>query len=350
MKFRDNLLRLRGARNMTQEQLAMLLGVSRQAVSKWESGQAYPEMEKLDRMCGIFGCTMDELVRGEAPLRADAAVDAPSVPVDAPVTDICGYDRHMGRRALLIAGGAASIVLGAAGFVGTGGWGGPLSGGDAAPIELLTSPYQVYFLFAGLAVSIALFSFARTGHAGFMRDHPYVGDFYAAEQRERVGRLVASSRIAAVVIVGAGIALLMIQAGPLQHLSGGMASLLASIAAALAVLMYASLMARRLDVGSYNERASRACPGGCEAGDVLSAPPAESSREARAAYAEAWHRERDRVDRGRRVLVIVIAALTAILALIALATGMHWSAALQVAVWGGVSGAALWFVLPSLIE
>ena len=38
MSFRDNLLYLRDARNMMQEQLAMLLGVTRQAVSKWESG------------------------------------------------------------------------------------------------------------------------------------------------------------------------------------------------------------------------------------------------------------------------------------------------------------------------
>lgn len=41
MSFRDNLQHLRATRNMTQEQLAMLLGVSRQSVSKWEAEQVH---------------------------------------------------------------------------------------------------------------------------------------------------------------------------------------------------------------------------------------------------------------------------------------------------------------------
>ena len=44
MSFRDNLLYLRDSRNMTQEHLAMLLGVTRQAVSKWEAGASTPDM------------------------------------------------------------------------------------------------------------------------------------------------------------------------------------------------------------------------------------------------------------------------------------------------------------------
>ena len=43
----------------------MLLGVSRQAISKWESGKAYPEMDKLLMMCDLFGCTLDDLVLGD---------------------------------------------------------------------------------------------------------------------------------------------------------------------------------------------------------------------------------------------------------------------------------------------
>ena len=65
MSFRTNVQYLRSQRNMTQEQLAMLVGVSRQAVSKWESDKAYPEMDKLLAICDLFGCTLDDLVLGD---------------------------------------------------------------------------------------------------------------------------------------------------------------------------------------------------------------------------------------------------------------------------------------------
>lgn len=65
MSFKDNLQYLRGSRNMTQEQLAMLIGVSRQSVSKWESEKAYPEMDKLLMLCDMFGVSLDGLVMGD---------------------------------------------------------------------------------------------------------------------------------------------------------------------------------------------------------------------------------------------------------------------------------------------
>ena len=71
MSFKENLQYLRGSRNMTQEQLAMLLGVSRQAISKWESEKAYPEMDKLLMLCDMFGVTLDDLVMGD--VRATAS-------------------------------------------------------------------------------------------------------------------------------------------------------------------------------------------------------------------------------------------------------------------------------------
>ncbi|MCL2427141.1 MAG: helix-turn-helix domain-containing protein [Oscillospiraceae bacterium] len=47
MKFDAKLQKLRREKGMSQEALAEMLDVSRQAISKWESGQSYPEMEKL---------------------------------------------------------------------------------------------------------------------------------------------------------------------------------------------------------------------------------------------------------------------------------------------------------------
>lgn len=65
MKFSEKLVRLRKNNHYSQEQLADLLDVSRQAVSKWESGQTYPEMDKLLSMCKIFKCSLDDLTNDE---------------------------------------------------------------------------------------------------------------------------------------------------------------------------------------------------------------------------------------------------------------------------------------------
>lgn len=63
MTFGERLARKRKENNLTQEQLAEVLGVSRQSISKWESDLTYPETEKLIRLCQLFGCTLDYLVR-----------------------------------------------------------------------------------------------------------------------------------------------------------------------------------------------------------------------------------------------------------------------------------------------
>lgn len=62
MKFCDKLPKLRKENNLSQELLADKLGVSRQAVSKWESGNSYPDMEKMIEMCKILNCTLEDLL------------------------------------------------------------------------------------------------------------------------------------------------------------------------------------------------------------------------------------------------------------------------------------------------
>lgn len=62
MNLSDNLKRIRKDNNLSQEQLADKLNVSRQSVSKWESGAAYPEMDKVLQICKMFNLNIDELL------------------------------------------------------------------------------------------------------------------------------------------------------------------------------------------------------------------------------------------------------------------------------------------------
>lgn len=65
MKFGEKLSKLRKEYNYTQEQLADILGVSRQSISKWESDIAFPETDKLIKMGKLFECSIDYLLNDE---------------------------------------------------------------------------------------------------------------------------------------------------------------------------------------------------------------------------------------------------------------------------------------------
>ena len=65
MEFNEKLQELRKQKGLTQEELAQALFVSRTAVSKWESGRGYPNLESLKAIADFFGVTVDELLSGE---------------------------------------------------------------------------------------------------------------------------------------------------------------------------------------------------------------------------------------------------------------------------------------------
>ena len=65
MEFNEKLQELRKHKGLTQEELAELLFVSRTAVSKWESGRGYPNIDSLKAIARFFGVTIDELLSGD---------------------------------------------------------------------------------------------------------------------------------------------------------------------------------------------------------------------------------------------------------------------------------------------
>ena len=70
MDFSEKLTQLRKSNNMTQEELAANLFVSRAAVSKWESGRGLPNIDSLKAIAVLFDVTVDELLSGEELLTA----------------------------------------------------------------------------------------------------------------------------------------------------------------------------------------------------------------------------------------------------------------------------------------
>lgn len=65
MEFHEKLQELRKQNKLTQEQLAQILHVSRTAVSKWESGRGYPNIDSLKAIAKLYSVTVDELLSGE---------------------------------------------------------------------------------------------------------------------------------------------------------------------------------------------------------------------------------------------------------------------------------------------
>lgn len=64
--FKDNLIQLRKMRSLTQEAVAEIAGVSRQAVAKWEAGETLPDLEKCRLLADAFGVSLDDLANHES--------------------------------------------------------------------------------------------------------------------------------------------------------------------------------------------------------------------------------------------------------------------------------------------
>ena len=122
MTLGENIARLRAEKRLSQGDLAELLDVSRQSISKWETDASVPELDKLLRLAEIFGVTLDELVKGEAEKVAEEKQAEPQIIAYSTNENL--HDKGKGNRI----GGIVFLVLGMLVTVGLGLYGGGLIG------------------------------------------------------------------------------------------------------------------------------------------------------------------------------------------------------------------------------
>ena len=84
MSFKDNLRKQRTRAALSQESLAEKLSVSRQTVSKWENGDAYPSTEHIFALAALFSCQLDDLLLEP---RSEATDGQPRLATASPLSD-----------------------------------------------------------------------------------------------------------------------------------------------------------------------------------------------------------------------------------------------------------------------
>ena len=66
MNIGERILKLRKEKGLSQEEVANIIGVSRQTISKWETGESNPDFDKIVPLCDLYNISTDELIRGES--------------------------------------------------------------------------------------------------------------------------------------------------------------------------------------------------------------------------------------------------------------------------------------------
>lgn len=255
MTFRDNLQYLRGTRTMSQAELAQELGVSRQSVAKWEAEKSYPEIDKLIKLCDLFGCSLDDLVRGD--LTGAPVEECPQVELaaeEAPrVVDEHGYDEHMRVRAWDTA--AAVVVLIASIGVDFFITGGHMAGS-------LPASCAVYLV--GIAIALALTMPMYRNHVAFQQAHPHIEDFYSPEWKAEAAHRKTSGVVVGIVlaVLGLGTPALFANFHTMQF---GSMTLFGFLGLAAGVVVYAVMMEHRVEVLRYNTAAQKVLEAGDDA-------------------------------------------------------------------------------------
>ena len=230
MSLAENLQYLRAREDVTQEQLAERLDVSRQSVSKWESSASYPEMDTLLKLCDMFHVDMDTLLRGSVERSYSE--------------DTAGYDRFMTGCARKFAGAVSAIVAGA----------GLMALLSTRLGDMLSA--AVFMLIVAVCAVILI----ATGmeEDNFRKQYPVITDFYTDKQkldfRRRYIWYIAGG--VGAILIGVVLMILAFSVVPEQEPYESMlgALFLFIVAAAVFFLVYGGMLEDKYDVAKYNRQ------------------------------------------------------------------------------------------------
>ena len=226
MSFSENLQNLRNAKKMTQEELAEKLDVSRQAVSKWESGTGYPEMDKILIICDIFDCDMNTLMKGKISLDS--------------TSERKKYEAMYNRFSKGIALGVGIILLGVTILV-------ALYGSvDSMDVNVdygddILGP--IIMLFSAV-LSVPIFVYLGVEWSNFQKRNPKISNIYSDEEVDDYNKKYALKLSACIVLIILGVILLLVTEMP--------AVLLAACTIAVPIIVHSTMQKGKYDIEEYN--------------------------------------------------------------------------------------------------
>lgn len=239
MSLGQNLQFLRKRDNITQEQLAEILEVSRQSVSKWESDTTYPEMDKLLQLSNLFHCSLDDLVQKDISTQY--------------TEDKCNYDGFMNQFSKRITTGVGLILSGVTLMLFLSE---VLPSKQGFDMEALSG--IVFFLFVATAVAIFIVSGLQMSY--FEKKYPYIENFYTDEEKETFHKKLIIFITTGVVLIIFGIVIAIgmdavISYGhPLRESVDGLSGTIFMLLVTIAVILfaYAGTQDSKYNIDHYN--------------------------------------------------------------------------------------------------
>lgn len=241
MSLGQNLQFLRKKKDITQEQLAEALEVSRQSVSKWESDTTYPETDKLIQLANMFHCTLDDLMQKDISSQY--------------VEDSNHYEAHKDQFSKRITLGVGLI----------------LSGLTLTSFLISVFPHReginmdilscmVFFLF--IVAAVAIFIVSGLQDSQFSKKHPYIDDFYSEEEKDTFHKKFTVLITTGVVLIIFGLILMMgmqSMISPDHMLSGNLnldelsgCLFLLFVTIAVVLFVYAGTQESKYNIRHYN--------------------------------------------------------------------------------------------------